>query len=87
VARPWQRNVVIIARSGDSKSSIVYAGLFPALRRKKGLGDESVWRIVHPHRCSNLMRPSTRQVERDSVEWLAALNANSPGRCAGGEER
>ncbi len=46
---------------GGRKFSIVCPGLFPALSRKKGLGDESAWRIVPPNRCSNLRRPSTRQ--------------------------
>jgi TIR domain/Novel STAND NTPase 1 len=30
--------VAVIGRSGSGKSSIVYAGLFPALRRERGLG-------------------------------------------------
>ena len=38
--------VAVVGRSGSGKSSIVYAGLFPALRRERGVGDESVWRIV-----------------------------------------
>ena len=43
--------VAVIGRSGSGKSSIVYAGLFPALRREKGLGGQGVWKIVdlRPH--------------------------------------
>jgi hypothetical protein len=37
----------VIGRSGSGKSSIVYAGLFPALGRERGVGDQSVWNIVH----------------------------------------
>jgi hypothetical protein len=39
--------VAVIGRSGSGKSSIVYAGLFPALRRERGRGDQSVWQILH----------------------------------------
>jgi hypothetical protein len=52
VGRRTTTNVVgVIGRSGSGKSSIVYAGLFPALRRERGVGDESVWRILdlRPH--------------------------------------
>ena len=38
--------VAVIGRSGSGKSSIVYAGLFPALRREKGLGGQGVWQIL-----------------------------------------
>jgi hypothetical protein len=43
--------VAVIGRSGSGKSSIVYAGLFPALRRERGVADQSVWQILHlrPH--------------------------------------
>jgi WD40 repeat protein len=43
--------VAVIGRSGSGKSSIVYAGLFPALRRERDVGDQSVWQILHlrPH--------------------------------------
>ena len=37
--------VAVIGRSGSGKSSIVYAGLFPALRRERGFGGQSVWKI------------------------------------------
>jgi hypothetical protein len=39
--------VAVVGRSGSGKSSIVYAGLFPALRRERGAGDQSVWQILH----------------------------------------
>ena len=35
--------VAVVGRSGSGKCSVVYAGLFPALRREKGVGDQSVW--------------------------------------------
>ena len=53
--------VAVIGRSGSGKSSIVYAGLFPALRREKGLGDQSVWRIIH-------LRPSIRR-RPSAIRW------------------
>ena len=41
VGRRTETNVIaVIGRSGSGKSSIVYAGLFPALRRERGVGDE-----------------------------------------------
>jgi hypothetical protein len=43
--------VAVIGRSGSGKSSIVYGGLFPALRREHGLSGQSVWKILdlRPH--------------------------------------
>ena len=43
--------VAVIGRSGGGKSSIVYAGLFPSLRRERNVGGQSVWQILHlrPH--------------------------------------
>jgi len=43
--------VAVIGRSGSGKSSIVYAGLFPALRSEKGVGGQAVWQILdlRPH--------------------------------------
>ncbi|MBV8107921.1 MAG: TIR domain-containing protein, partial [Hyphomicrobiales bacterium] len=43
--------VAVIGRSGSGKSSIVYAGLIPALRREKGLDGQAVWQILdlRPH--------------------------------------
>ena len=39
--------VALVGRSGSGKSSTVYAGLFPALRRERGGGGQAVWQIVH----------------------------------------
>ena len=43
--------VAVVGRSGSGKSSIVYAGLLPALRRERGVGGDSVWQILdlRPH--------------------------------------
>ena len=43
--------VAVIGRSGSGKSSIVYAGLFPSLRRECGISGKSVWTIldIRPH--------------------------------------
>ncbi len=52
VGQRTESNVVaVIGRSGSGKSSIVYAGLFPALRRERGVGGQSVWQILdlRPH--------------------------------------
>jgi hypothetical protein len=76
-------NVVgVIGRSGSGKSSIVYAGLFPALRREKGLGDQSVWRIIQLrpyaeplHQLAATFDPP--KAEPDSMDWFAALNAKA----------
>jgi WD40 repeat protein len=38
--------VAVVGRSGSGKSSIVYAGLIPALRRERGLSEQSVWQIL-----------------------------------------
>jgi hypothetical protein len=38
--------VAVIGRSGSGKSSILYAGLFPALRRERGLAGQSVWQTL-----------------------------------------
>ena len=74
--------VAVIGRSGSGKSSIVYAGLFPALRCEKGLGDPSVWNIVHLrpyaeplHQLAAAFDPP--KAEPDSMEWIAALNAKA----------
>ena len=86
VQKVGQRNatnvVAVIGRSGSGKSSIVYAGLFPTLRREKGLGDQSVWRIVRLrpyaealHQLAAAFDPP--RGEPDSMEWLAALNAKA----------
>ena len=38
--------VAVLGRSGSGKSSIVFAGLFPALRQEQGAGQQAVWKIV-----------------------------------------
>lgn len=38
--------VAVLGRSGSGKSSIVFAGLFPALRQEKGVGQQAVWQIL-----------------------------------------
>ncbi len=38
--------VAVVGRSGSGKSSIVYAGLLPALRKERGLGNDAVWDMV-----------------------------------------
>jgi WD40 repeat protein len=74
--------VAVIGRSGSGKSSIVYAGLFPALRREKGLGDQSVWKIVHLRPYAEPLQQLAAafdppKAQPDSMEWLAALNAKA----------
>ena len=50
VAKVRQRSatnvVAVLGRSGSGKSSIVFAGLFPALRQEKGIGQQAVWQIL-----------------------------------------
>ena len=50
VAKVRQRSatnlVAVLGRSGSGKSSIVFAGLFPALRQEKGTGQHAVWQIL-----------------------------------------
>ena len=52
VAKVRQRSatnvVAVLGRSGSGKSSVVFAGLFPALRRERGVGQQAVWNIVEP---------------------------------------
>ena len=38
--------VTVLGRSGSGKSSVVFAGLFPALRQEKGVGHQAVWQIL-----------------------------------------
>ena len=50
VAKVRQRSdanvVAVLGRSGSGKSSVVFAGLFPALRQEKGAGQQAVWQIL-----------------------------------------
>jgi hypothetical protein len=71
--------VAVIGRSGSGKSSIIYAGLIPALRRERGLGGQSVWRILdlrplaEPlHQLAFVFDPPA--AEPGSMAFLAALN-------------
>jgi hypothetical protein len=73
VGRRTATNVVaVVGRSGSGKSSIVYAGLFPALRRELGVGDDSVWRISTSvpmtSRCINWRWPSISR-RRSRARW------------------
>ena len=56
--------VAVIGRSGSGKSSIVYAGLFPVLRREKGASGQPSGRFsicgLTSRRCTNLCTPLTR---------------------------
>src|SRR4051812_49355886 len=38
--------VAVLGRSGSGKSSVVFAGLLPELRRERGLGQQAVWNIA-----------------------------------------
>ena len=71
--------VAVIGRSGSGKSSVVYAGLFPALRRERGLGAQSVWQVVHLrphaeplHRLAAAFDPP--KAERGSIAFRSQLN-------------
>jgi WD40 repeat protein len=71
--------VAVIGRSGSGKSSIVYAGLFPALRHERGLGEQSVWQIVdlrpqaEPlHQLALAFDPP--KAEQGSIAFRAQLN-------------
>jgi hypothetical protein len=71
--------VAVVGRSGSGKSSIVYAGLFPALRRERGVGDDCVWQIfeLRPHdeplnQLALAFDPPKE--EPGSLAWVAALN-------------
>ena len=86
VAKVGQRTaantVAVVGRSGSGKSSIVYAGLFPALRREKGAGQQAVWDIVslrpqaEPlHQLARAFAPSAQ--DADPIAARAALNAHA----------
>ena len=44
--RTAANTVAVVGRSGSGKSSVVFAGLFPVLRREKGLPGQAVWDIL-----------------------------------------
>ena len=71
--------VAVVGRSGSGKSSIVYAGLMPALRRERGVGGGSVWQILdlRPHdeplhQLAAAFDPP--KAEPGSLKYRAALN-------------
>jgi WD40 repeat protein len=71
--------VAVVGRSGSGKSSIVYAGLFPTLRRERGLSGQSVWQILdlrpydEPlHQLAAAFDPP--KDEQGSLAYRAALN-------------
>jgi hypothetical protein len=71
--------VAVVGRSGSGKSSIVFAGLFPALRRERGVGHDCVWRIVdlrpHDDPLNQLaLAFDPPKEEPGSMAWVAALN-------------
>jgi hypothetical protein len=71
--------VAVIGRSGCGKSSIVCAGLFPALRRERGLNGQSVWQIIDLRPYGEPLQQLAHafdppKEEPDSMEWEAALN-------------
>ena len=71
VGRRTATNVVaVVGRSGSGKSSIVYAGLLPALRREKGLGDRG--RVLEGN--GNLLLGS----EEAGLTARASATANGP---------
>ncbi|MFZ1425891.1 MAG: TIR domain-containing protein [Geminicoccaceae bacterium] len=83
VAKVRQRSatnvVAVLGRSGSGKSSIVFAGLFPALRQERGTGQQAIWNIIS-------LRPGSRPLQAlvevfdppaaglGEMETLAALN-------------
>jgi hypothetical protein len=80
VRRPTATNVVaVVGRSGSGKSSIVYAGLFPALRRERGLGGDSVWTVIDLRPYAEPLHQLAAafdqpKAEPGSMAWVAALN-------------
>jgi hypothetical protein len=80
VGKVRRTNVVaVIGRSGCGKSSIVCAGLFPALRRERGLDGQSVWQILdlrpHAEPLQELALAFNPPEEKpNTMEWMAALN-------------
>ena len=77
-----------MGRSGSGKSSVVYAGLFPALRSEKG-ARQVVWDIVslrplaQPlHELARVFAPP--QDDADPIGARVALNAHA-GRFRNGE--
>ena len=80
VRRRTAMNVVaVIGRSGSGKSSIVFAGLLPALRRERGLSGQSVWKIVELRPYAEPLHELARAFdppadEPGSIAYRAQLN-------------
>jgi hypothetical protein len=77
--RTSTNTVAVVGRSGSGKSSVAYAGLFPALRREKGVGQQAVWDIIslrplaEPlHQLARAFAPSPGDVS--AIATRAALN-------------
>jgi hypothetical protein len=81
--RPTTTHVVaVVGRSGSGKSSIVYAGLLPALRREQGVGVGSVWQILdlRPHDEPLHQLAAAFDPPKDepgSLAYRAAVNAGA----------
>ena len=84
VAKVRQRSatnlVAVLGRSGSGKSSIVFAGLFPALRKERGTGQQAVWQILdlrpgaEPlHALIETLDPPDESLSR--TQKLALINA------------
>jgi hypothetical protein len=80
--RTGANTVAVVGRSGSGKSSVVYAGLFPALRREKGFGEQAVWDILalrllaEPlHQLARAFAPPAD--DADPITARAALNAHA----------
>ncbi|MGE3295338.1 MAG: TIR domain-containing protein [Geminicoccaceae bacterium] len=72
--------VAVLGRSGSGKSSVVFAGLLPALRQEKGAGQQAVWQILdlrpgaEPlHALIETFDPPDEGLSR--TQKLAAINA------------
>ena len=77
-ARSSSNVVGVIGSSGSGKSSIILAGLIPALRRSRG-GSQSIWKVLRctpgPEPLQSLVRLFERPREDASaVAMLARLN-------------
>jgi hypothetical protein len=71
--------VAVLGRSGSGKSSIVYAGLMPALRRERGVSGDSVWQILNLrpyaeplHQLAQTFDPP--KAEPGSIDFRTAAN-------------
>jgi hypothetical protein len=80
VARRTATNVIaVIGRSGSGKSSIVFAGLLPALRQERGLLGQFVWKVVDLRPYDEPLHQLARAFdppkdEPGSISYRAQLN-------------